>query len=132
MIVILNGSLRSMAQNVSNSRVTRTWVNQLKELVGQERFFAFTFLPSFYLELQVPNPYYNSVLYVGSNPPEHFQRNVAILSEEAPRYILLDYATVARYGHVLNNPVDDFIRLHYRKAWELPYESGTLEIWERS
>jgi hypothetical protein len=131
-IVVLNGGGRAVAQNISNTRVTRAWIPALREILGDEEFFAFTFLPSFYLELQVVNPYYNSVLYTGHHPEEHFLRNVQILREREPRFILLDYATVEKYGHTTENPVDAHIAGFYQKAFELEHSAGTLEIWERT
>lgn len=130
-LVVGLGTARSLARNVENTRTTRAWVTELRGILGGQEFFAFTFLPSFYLELRVPDPYYNSVLYVGSHPEGHFERNVAILEERRPRYVLADYSTVAKYGHTLDNPVDAYVRRRYRRIRELPHASGVLEVWER-
>jgi hypothetical protein len=82
--------------------------------------------------LRVPDPYYNSVLYVGANPERQFQRNVATLEKVQPPYVILDYSSVAKYGHTLANPVDRFIRLHYSRVHTIAHGAGALEIWERS
>jgi hypothetical protein len=119
------------AQNLWEVRHVPQWIREVGDLLGGEDFFAFTFLPSLYLELGVANPYYDSVLYTGSHPLEHFQRNVAILAERRPRFILLDYSTVRKYGHTTDNPVDEFIRRYYTRAHTLPHSGGALEIWER-
>ena len=131
-LVVLAGTGRAAVQNLMETRATRVWLSELRKLLGDEEFFAFTFLPSFYLDLQVENPYFNSVLYVGNHPVEHFERNVAILSERQPRFVLLDYGSVEKYGHSLENPVDEFIRREYSRAWELVHSQGTLEVWEKS
>lgn len=122
---------RSLVRNVQDTRVAAEWRAVLEAELGGEPFFAFTFLPSFYLELNVPNPYFNSVLYVGSHPAEHFERNVEVLLREQPPFVLADYATVARYGHSMNNPVDEYIRGHYRLKSEFAHQAGVVEVWER-
>lgn len=132
LFVVVFGSavVRSLTRNVEETRATRAWIRELDALLGDDTFFAFTFLPSFYLELKIPDPYYNSVLYTSSHPPQHFRRNVAILSEQQPRFVLVDYSSVAKYGHTLENPVDIYIRSHYRPVRWLPYEGGRVEVWE--
>jgi hypothetical protein len=120
----------SVVRNISDARATRVWLSELRSHLGNEDFLLFTFLPSLYIELKVENPYYNSLLLVRSHPREHFERNVAILSEQQPRYVILDYGSVQKYGHSLDIPVDRFIREHYSRAW--PHGGGTLETWERS
>jgi hypothetical protein len=129
-VVALGGALRLITQNVAETRWAEVWIREVGGLLGDADFFAYTFLPSFYLELGVANPYFNSVLYTGAHPADHFRRNVDILAERRPRFILLDYTSVEKYGHSLENPVDEFIRRHYRRLWILPHSRGALEIWE--
>ncbi|MBT8395705.1 MAG: glycosyltransferase family 39 protein [Gemmatimonadetes bacterium] len=130
-IVLMAGVGQSVVRNLDHTRVTRSWISGLNDVLGGEEFFAFTFLPSFYLEFRVPNPYYNSVLYVGNHPPEHFQRNLETLSDRRPPFVLLDYASVEKYGHTLENPIDRFLRRNYRRAQSIPHGQGTIEVWER-
>lgn len=124
--------VQAVVRNVQDTAATREWTATLERILEDEPFFAFTFLPSFYFELRAPNPYPNSVLYTGSHPAEHFDRTVAVLSRERPRFVLADYETVAKYGHTLENPVDGYIRRNYRKAQELPHGNGVVEVWERT
>jgi hypothetical protein len=120
----------ALVRNLEDTRGTAEWLTELRSTLGGEDFFAFTFLPSFYLELGVPNPYFNSVLYEGSHPTSHFHRNVALLETYRPRYVIADYSSVAKYGHSRDNPVDEFIRARYRPVRALPHAGGALEIWE--
>lgn len=128
---LLIGASDAIRDNIERTRSTDRWLSEVELRVGGDSFFAFTFLPSFYLELQTPNPYYNSVLYESSHPAEHFRRNVELLTLHEPDHVLADYSTVAKYGHQKNNPVDDYLREFYELAEVIRSSSGRLEIWSR-
>jgi hypothetical protein len=130
-VALLMGVARIVTRNAADSRVAREWLQEMESVLGGQEFYAFTLLPSFYLELETPNPFYNSVLYTGSHPTEHFERNVAILAERQTPYVIADYAMMERYGHTLDNPVDVHLRRHYRLARSIRHEMGVLEVWER-
>jgi hypothetical protein len=129
-LVVGIGIVRAVSRNVRDARLAREWIDVLGGIIDGEEFFAFTFLPSFYLELETLNPYYNSVLYTASHPEAHFERNVDILTRRQPRFVLADYSSVEKYGHTLDNPVDRFIRGRYRRVHELAHTTGVIEVWE--
>ena len=53
-----------------------------------------------------------------------------ILAARRTPYVLADYAMVERYGHSLDNPVDVYVRQHYRLARSIGHETGVFEVWE--
>lgn len=130
-VVVLLGVGRSVSRNVSDTVAAREWLDEMEAIVDGHEFYAFTLLPSFYLELQTPNPFYNSVLYTGSHPAEHFERNRAILARRRTPFVIADYALVERYGHDPANPVDIYLRREYRLIRSIRHGQGVLEVWER-
>lgn len=129
-LALLLGLTRIVIRNAADSRITEEWMREMESILNGQEFYAFTLLPSFYLELQTPNPFYNSVLYTGSHPTWHFERNVETLVERQTPYVLADYEMVERYGHSLDNPVDVYVRRHYRLARSIRHETGVFEVWE--
>jgi hypothetical protein len=129
-LALLLGLTRIVTRNAADSRVAEEWIEEIASTLNGQEFYAFTLLPSFYLELRTPNPFYNSVLYTGSHPIQHFERNVEILAARRTPYVLADYAMVERYGHSLDNPVDVYLRRHYRLSRSIRHETGVFEVWE--
>lgn len=120
-----------VARNIAETRIAHYWIAEMERRLDGREFFAFTFLPSFYLELGVENPYYNSVLFEQGHPAEHFRRNVQVLREHRPPFVIADYSTVERFGHTGDNAVDEFLRTNYTQVETWPHSFGVIEIWQR-
>ena len=128
-VIIISGYLTYL-KNVENRRDHKIYTQEveiLKKIVGDEKIFSFPFISNFYLELKKPNPYYNSVLLENLNLDEHFKKNLAILKQENPKFILAQYNVVEQYGFTKNNVIDSYMREEYKKEYSL----GALEVWVR-
>ncbi len=128
-VIIISGYLTYL-KNVENRRDHKIYTQEveiLKRIVGGEKIFSFPFISNFYLELKKPNPYYNSVLLENLNSDEHFKKNLAILKQENPKFILAQYNVVEQYRFTKNNMIDSYMREAYKKEYSL----GALEIWVR-
>ena len=101
-------------------------LQKIKDVVGEEKIYTFPFAPNLYFELQKNNPYYSSNLIEKNSPPKHFEKNLAILKNENPKFIITDYSTVKKYRHSYKNIIDEYIRENYKENSTI----STITIWE--
>lgn len=102
-------------------------IQKIKKIVGDQNIYAFPFAPNWYFELGKNNPYRNSNLLEKNSPTEHFEKNLAILKIENPKFILTDYSAVEKYRHSYKNVIDEYIRENYIENSKI----STITIWER-
>jgi hypothetical protein len=76
-------------------------------------FYAGPFLPGLYFEARTLNPVSFPALLTNQNTDRQFKQAQEELASAPPFCAITNYAMVEKFSYDLQNPVDEFIRLHY-------------------
>lgn len=80
-----------------------------------QSLYAHPFLPGYYFELGLEDPYPFYLLLTGFNTPQQFDEQLRVLQQHQPSHIFVNYTMVERFGFDIHNPVDAYIWEHYKK-----------------
>ncbi len=86
--------------------------------------YAGPFLPGFYFELRKPNPFPVSNLMLCDGACQ--SRMIGVFQQAAPEFAFLGYAITDVFGYDHNNPLDTYIRMHYRSCGSTSPGSGVV------
>ena len=92
------------------------WFKEFKTGNQINKIYAHPFLPGFYFELGLSNPYRYDHLITGLYPKEAFLDNLEKLKKEDPQYIFVDYGMVQKFGYNKANLLDSYIEGNYETA----------------
>lgn len=112
LMIILSFSITLAIYSIRLERVFKKTVENL----FITSLYAHPFLPEYYFELGVPDPYPYDILVSRMYPPDAFNENLRILAKEKPEYIFLNYGMVSKFDYQKENPLDDYIGNRYHKV----------------
>ncbi|RMD59643.1 hypothetical protein D6821_00745 [Candidatus Parcubacteria bacterium] len=99
---------------IKNFKLSQEVIPAVENNCSSPYLYAGPFAPNLYFETRKLNATSFSFLLTGMHTPAMFQQAAEELKDKKPDCALLNYAMVKKFNYQLDNPVDQYLRKHYR------------------